>query len=128
MTAPSITLWCRSGHHDCTVDCGWCKGTGIEKHPVHALSVARRVAEDFQTFESAREMPLFHYERDVEIVLWTLRCLANPLNGWSVPALASITEQAASEAPTAPVTGGSRSTEQGQTATNAPYQIGSSDG
>ncbi len=21
---------CRSGHTDCTVDCGWCKGTGYE--------------------------------------------------------------------------------------------------
>lgn len=21
---------CRSGHTDCTVDCGWCKGTGIQ--------------------------------------------------------------------------------------------------
>lgn len=21
---------CRSGHTDCTVDCGWCKGTGID--------------------------------------------------------------------------------------------------
>ena len=20
---------CRSGHTDCTVDCGWCKGTGV---------------------------------------------------------------------------------------------------
>lgn len=22
---------CRSGHTDCTVDCGWCKGTGVER-------------------------------------------------------------------------------------------------
>lgn len=22
---------CRSGHKDCTVDCGWCKGTGYER-------------------------------------------------------------------------------------------------
>jgi hypothetical protein len=25
---------CRSGHTDCTVDCGWCKGTGVERRPV----------------------------------------------------------------------------------------------
>lgn len=24
---------CRSGHTDCTVDCGWCKGTGVESRP-----------------------------------------------------------------------------------------------
>lgn len=25
------TAPCRSGHTDCTVDCGWCKGTGEER-------------------------------------------------------------------------------------------------
>jgi hypothetical protein len=32
-----VSVPCRSGHTDCTVDCGWCKGTGYmraEHRPV----------------------------------------------------------------------------------------------
>lgn len=29
---------CRSGHTDCTMDCGWCKGTGYETAAAGATS------------------------------------------------------------------------------------------
>lgn len=31
LVADAPTVPCRSGHTDCTVDCGWCKGTGREQ-------------------------------------------------------------------------------------------------
>lgn len=100
MSADRITVSCRSGNDDCTADCGWCKGTGVEKLRINDLSVARRVAEDFQSFE-AHEMPLFLHDRDVEIVLWALRCLANPRNDWSTAALAGLVAAARDAATTA---------------------------
>ena len=96
-----ITLDCPSGHDDCTTDCGLCKGTGIVKVPVSERTVARAVAADFRSYER-HEMPAWPYEgeqRDRELVAWTLRCLANPSNGWSVTALAAIVEQAADRTP-----------------------------
>jgi hypothetical protein len=30
-SASGESVPCRSGHTDCTVDCGWCKGTGQER-------------------------------------------------------------------------------------------------
>lgn len=46
------------------------------------VQVAKDIAENFELFES-REMPLWAYDREVELVRFTLRCLANPRNGWS---------------------------------------------
>jgi hypothetical protein len=101
-SAPArITLSCPSGDDDCTTDCGRCKGQGIVKVPVNETSVARAVAAGFRSFES-HEMPPWPGDgewRDRELVAWTLRCLANPRNGWSVPALAAIVEQAAKRTP-----------------------------
>lgn len=37
-----------------------------------------------------REWPIFNDTRDVEIVKWTLRCLANPANTGSAEVLAAI--------------------------------------
>lgn len=91
-----ITLDCPSGHDDCTADCGPCKGQGIVKVPVNEVTVARAVAAGFRSFERC-EMPPWPdvgEKRDRELVAWTLRCLANPSNGWSVPALAALVEKA----------------------------------
>ncbi len=56
---------------------------GHEEEARHTdITIGHRVAKDFRSFE-AHEMPLFHFDRDVELVRWTLRCLANPANGWS---------------------------------------------
>jgi hypothetical protein len=96
-----ITLDCPSGHDDCTTDCGRCKGQGIVKVPVTESTVAWAVAVDFRAFER-HEMPAWPNEgeeRDRELVAWKLRCLANPRNGWSVPALAAIVQQAATRTP-----------------------------
>lgn len=42
---------CRSGHTDCTVDCGWCKGSGYQARTISLEDAAKELGIDLDTIE-----------------------------------------------------------------------------